>query len=124
MTPSPGLLNVLSHIPVLLAHLTGVVVAGVLLVKRERQSAPAVLALTGFGLLVLLDLFGFVRGPLIAFIIQRIAVGVRLAASGVGCCCSVVDVVATACLIVALWKALSQDDILEGSLGDDEDQGI
>ena len=124
MIPSLGLLNVLSHIPTLLVHLVGVVVAVVLLVKRERPSAPAVLALTGFGLLVLLDALGFVRGPLIAFITQRTAVGVRLAASGVGCCCSGLDVVATACLIVALWKGLSQGDNLEGSLGDDEDQGV
>ncbi|MFW6082739.1 MAG: hypothetical protein ACOC8C_01655 [Chloroflexota bacterium] len=121
---NPGFVSILPSVPVLLAHLVGVVIAVILLVKRRGGSTPAVLALAGFGLLLLLDGAGFLRGPLIASIAQRTAAGIRLAAAGVGCCCSVVDVTAMICLMAAVWKALSQVSVQGSSLGEDEDQGI
>ncbi len=107
MTRLPGLFNVLPALPTLLAHLAGVVVAIVLLVRQRERSLPPILAVVGFGLLFVIDLANFARGPLINLISQRTAAGVRAGVTGVGCCCSIVDVAATVCLIIALTQALS-----------------
>jgi hypothetical protein len=90
-----------------LAHLAGVVVAIVLLVRQRERSLAPILAVAGFALLLLTDLATFAQGPLINLISHRTAAGFRLVVTGVGCCCSVVDVAAIACLIVALAQALS-----------------
>ncbi|MBS3784271.1 MAG: hypothetical protein KGY78_07495 [Anaerolineae bacterium] len=104
----PGFLNMLPAIPVLLAHLAGVVVAVILLLRQERKWIPAMLALMGFGLLLVLDVGNFVRGPLARFLSRRTVAGVPSAVAGVGCCCSIVDAAAMVCLIVAIWQAFSR----------------
>lgn len=103
----PGSIQLLPAIPILLAHLAGVVVAIVLVVRRKERPIPAILAAVGFGLLLALDVANFAREPLIGFIGHRTAAGVRLTVTSVGCCCSAVDVAATVCLIIAMAQALS-----------------
>lgn len=105
MRQAAGLVNLLPAIPVLLAHLGGVVAAVILLVRQEKRNTPALLALIGFGLLVVLDLANLARGPLIRLLSHRAAVGARLTVAGVGCCCSIVDVAGIVCLIVAIGLA-------------------
>ena len=105
MTRVPGFANLLPLLPTLLAHLTGVAVAIILLVRLESRRTPAVFALLGFALLSILDLANVARGPLIRLLSHRTVSGIRLASVGVGCCYSVFDVVAVVCLIVAIWQA-------------------
>ncbi len=100
----PWYAMILPMLPVLLVHLAGVVVAVILLVRRG--GTPAILALVGFGVLFLSDLVGLGRGPLIGALAGQTRQLV-LVSSGVNCCCSVVDVAAIVCLIVALWQAVS-----------------
>ncbi|MGD8996551.1 MAG: hypothetical protein PVH80_00455 [Anaerolineae bacterium] len=107
MRPVPALLNLLPTIPVLLAHLAGMVAATILLVRQQGKRAAATLALIGFGLLVILDLANSAQGPLIRLLSRQTATGVRLAHISVICCCSLLDVAAIVCLIVAIWQAMS-----------------
>jgi len=104
MLEQPWYVMILPMLPLLLAHLAGVVVAIVLLVRRG--GAPAILALVGFGILFLANLASLGRGPLIGALAEQTRRFV-LVSSGVNCCCSVVDVAAIVCLIVALWQAVS-----------------
>ena len=99
-------LAVLPVLLILLAHLAGLVVSIILLVRHKGTAA--VLALIGFAVRLILDLASFGRPSLTRLLAQRGGVRGFLAAStGVGCCCSVIDVVAIVCIIVALWQALS-----------------
>jgi hypothetical protein len=98
---------VLPLLPALLAHLVGVVVAIILLARVERSRTPALFSLLGFALLSILDLANVARGPLIRLLSHRTVSGIRLASVGVGCCYSFFDVVAVACLIIAIWQAMS-----------------
>ncbi len=96
----------LPMLPILLAHLAGVVVAVILLVRH--RGTPSILALVGFAVLLLLDLLNFAREPLIRFLSSR--VGMRqfvLVNTSVGCCCSIFNIIAVVCLIVAIWQAVS-----------------
>ena len=107
MYQQPWYLILLPALPILLTHLAGAIVAVILLVRQEQKSTSAILALIGFGVLFILDLAEFGRGPLVGWV-GRQAVRQFLAINaGVGCCCSVFDVAATVCLIVALWQAVS-----------------
>ncbi|OQY21835.1 MAG: hypothetical protein DRJ03_19185 [Chloroflexi bacterium] len=93
-------------LPILLAHLAGVVVAVILLTRH--RGTPAILALVGFAVLFLLDLASFAREPLIRFLSSQ--VGMRqfvLVNTSVGCCCSIFNIIAVVCLIIALWQAVS-----------------
>ena len=99
-------LAVLPTLPILLVYLAGVVVSIILLIRHK--STPAILALVGFAILLLLGLVGFGRAPLINALarqggMQRVAT----VSTSVGCCCSVIDVAAIACLIVAIWQAVA-----------------
>ena len=107
MARLPGSIGLLPAIPILLAHLAGVVVAVVLLLRPRERPIAATLAAVGFGLLLALDVGNFARGPLTSLVARRTAAGVRLIVTGLGCCCSVVDVAATVCLIIAIAQALS-----------------
>jgi len=107
MAQVPGFVNLLPLFPTLLAHLAGVVVAVVLLVRFERRRTPAILALLGFALLAILDLASAAQGPLIRLLSRRTVSGIRLASVGIGCCYSIFDVAAAACLIIAIWQATS-----------------
>ncbi len=109
------LINVLPGIPIVLAHLAGVVVAIVLLVRQRRKTVPAVLALAGFGLLLVLDLANFARGPVIRQLLHWMVVGDRATAIGVRCCCGIFDVAGIVCLIIALWQATSGAGVEGGS---------
>jgi hypothetical protein len=62
----------------------------------------------GFALLSVLDLVNLAQGPLIRLLTHRTATGARLAVTGVGCCYSIFDVAAVACLIIAMWQAMSR----------------
>jgi len=104
----PGFLNMLPAIPVLLAHLAGLVVALIFFLRQERKSIPSILALMGFGLLLVLDVAKFAQGPLVRFLSRRTVAGVPSAVAGVGRCCSIVDAAAVVCLIVAIWQAFSR----------------
>jgi len=103
---APWYVTVLPVLPILLVHLAGVVVAIILLTRRG--GTPAILALVGFGVSLILDLASFGRAPLTGFLARQ--VGVRqflLVNTSVGCCCSVFNVLAVVCLIVAIWQAVS-----------------
>ena len=108
MMQLPGLVNLLPSIPILAAHLAGVVAAALLLARQRERSIPAVLALIGFGVLLILDVARLAQGPLINLIVHRTAGGVRLAVAGVNCFCSIFDAAATVCLIIAMWQALTK----------------
>jgi len=100
--------SVLPMLPVLLARLAGIVVAIILLVRRRTTSA--ILALIGFGVLFVVSLAGLGRNPLVGLLVRRGGVGQRqlpIVSTGLGCCCSILDLVAIVCLIVALWQASS-----------------
>ncbi|RLC62961.1 MAG: hypothetical protein DRI48_08965 [Chloroflexi bacterium] len=110
MFQQPWYLNVLPLLPILLVYLAGIVVAIVLLVRH--RGTPAILALIGFGVLFVVALASLVKGPLVGVLGQQLARQMRMSQfwavnAGLGCCCSVLDVIAIVCLIVAIWQALS-----------------
>lgn len=103
---NPWYVTVLPMLPILLAHLAGVVVAVLLLTRRG--GTPAILALVGFGVSFILDLASFGRGPLVVFLGRQVGMRQFVALStGVGCCCGLLNLIATVCLIVAIWQAVS-----------------
>jgi hypothetical protein len=56
---------------------------------------------------LILDLASFAQGTLIRFLSRRTAAGIGFAHISVACCCSVFDIAAIVCLIVAIWQAMS-----------------
>ena len=97
---------ILPVLPVLLAYLGGAIVALILVIRQ--RSLPAILALIGFTVLAAMVLFNFLRAPVIEFMVRRGPFRhLGLAHASLGCCCSVFDVAAIACLIIALWQALT-----------------
>lgn len=90
-----------------LAHLAGLVVAVILLVRR-RGTAP-ILATAAFALLVLLDAARIVQTALLPAIAQQIrSPRVLPWIGGVAtCCCGFFDLVAWGCLIAAIWMGMS-----------------
>jgi hypothetical protein len=107
MRPMPALFSLLPTIPVLLVHVAGMVVATILLVRRQGRRTAGILALIGFALLVIFDLAAFAQGMLIRLLSRQRAIGIRLAHISVGCFCNILDVAAVVCLIVAIWQAMS-----------------
>jgi hypothetical protein len=92
----------ISRIAVLLAHLVGLVVAVILLARSKHRAA--LLATVGFGLLALIGVAQIVLAlPPVSGELVRTAWLIW----ALNCCCSVLDVVAAACLIVAIWQAVS-----------------
>lgn len=110
MRPISGFTNLLPAIPVLLAHVAGMVVATILVLRPKTKRTAGLLALSGFALLVILDLAEFAQGPLIRLLSNRTARGIRLAHVSVGCCCSAVDIAAIVCLIVAIWQTMLRNE--------------
>ena len=94
---------IIPYLAALLAHLAGLVVAIILLVRS--RTTPAVLSVVGFALLALFDLVQFVLGlpPVFQAIIWRSTAWLWV----INCCCSIFDVAAIVCLIVAIWQAIS-----------------
>lgn len=91
----------------IVAHLAGLVVAIMLLVRKKGTAA--VLAAVAFGLLILLDIgyildLAFLREALGRAI--RSARGLAWATGGLNCCCGLFDLIAVGCLIAALWIGL------------------
>lgn len=107
MTPAAGFFSLLPAIPVLLVRLAGMVVAIILLVRRQGSRTAGLLALVGFAVLLILDLASFSQATLVRFLSRRMAAGIRFAHISVACCCSAFDTAAMVCLIVAIWQAMS-----------------
>ncbi|MGD8244203.1 MAG: hypothetical protein PVG25_01475 [Anaerolineae bacterium] len=107
MRSLPAFFTWLPAIPVLLAHLAGMVVATILLLRQQGKRTAGGLALIGFALLVIFDLASFAQGTLIRLLSRQTALGVRLAHISVSCCCNILDIAAIVCLIVAIWQATS-----------------
>ena len=106
--------SVIPALPLLLVHLVGVIVAVILLVRH--RSTPAILATIGFVVLLVWHLSTFGTEPMARMLIEA---GVRpagVAITTVGCCCSVLNVIAVVCLIIAIWQAVT------GATGRDEDK--
>jgi hypothetical protein len=83
------------------------VVAIILLARRQGSRTAGLLALISFALLLILDLVSFAQGAFIRFLSRRMATGIRFAHISVACCCSIFDAAAIVCLIVAIWQATS-----------------
>ncbi len=97
---------ILPVLPILLAYLGGVVVALILVIRQ--RSLPAILALIGFTVLAAMVLFNLFRAPVVEFMARRRPFrGLGVSHAILGCCCSVFDVAAIVCLIIALWQALT-----------------
>ena len=92
------------HVVALLMHLTGLVVAIFLLVRAKGRAA--ILAAVGFALLVLISIGQIVLTlPPVGREFYR--VGGQWSVWVYNCCCSIFDIAAVACLIVAIWQAVS-----------------
>jgi hypothetical protein len=88
-----------------LAHLAGVVVAIILLVRKKGTAA--VLALIAFVLLLLLDVGRILQLAASVRMVRLFTQAPRAlpwAQAGLGCCCGVLDLAAIICLVIALWK--------------------
>ncbi len=97
----------------LLAHLAGLVVAIILLVRVK--GTPTILATVAFGLLLIQDVGGIMRMTFLDQYIVR-QMGFRTiswAMGGLGCCCNLFNLAAFVCLIVALWQALTGQTVEE-----------
>ena len=103
---------ILQVIPVFLAHLAGVVVAVLLLTRRG--GTPAILALVGFAVSAVVDIPRIVF-PLIQTRFFTMAPDTfRTVTTGMtvtGCCCSVLDVGAVVCLIIAIWQTMQAEGL-------------
>ncbi len=98
----PGYATLIPHVAALLAYLVGLVIAIILLVRAKGTAA--ILAVVGFALLILISIGQIVLSlpPVIRELYRAMwAVWV------LNCCCSLLDVAAVACLIVAIWQAVS-----------------
>ncbi|MDY7078662.1 MAG: hypothetical protein SXV54_17245 [Chloroflexota bacterium] len=106
MFQQPWYVTILPLLPILLVHLIGTVAAIILLVRS--RSTPAILSLIGFGILFIVDIANLGRSSLIGPLTRRMSKSeFWIANAGAGCCCSIFDVAAIVCLIVAIWQAVS-----------------
>jgi hypothetical protein len=106
-----GLHSLWFVLPRWLALLAGTVIATVLVIRR--RSLPAVLALVGFGSMLLLSIVGSVWDLyLIDLFIEtesfvQFGIGFRLIRVGSSLCCSTLVALSYIALIVGLWKAVT-----------------
>ena len=103
MVPMFSYAGLIPHVAALLAYLAGLAAAIILLVRAKGRAA--ILAAVGFALLALVSV-GQIVLALPSVNVQFIRVGQWLAWV-LNCCCSMFDVAAIACLIVAIWQAVS-----------------
>lgn len=95
--------SLITPIGAMLAHLAGLVVAIILLVRVK--GTPAILAAVGFALLTLISLAQIIlRIPAVITSLYR---GPRWIGWPLNCCCGLLDVAAVVCLIVAIWQAVA-----------------
>ena len=94
--------GVIPHVAALLAYLAGLVVAIILLIRTKSRAAT--LALIGFALLMLIAL-----GQIVLVVPRLIPeLGqVQWLVWVLSCCCSLLDLAAIGCLIVAIWQAVT-----------------
>lgn len=91
------------HVVALLMHLAGLVVAIFLLVRAKGRAA--ILAAVGFALLVLISI-GQIALTLPPVSREFYRVGGQWSVWVYNCCCSIFDIAAIVCLIVAIWQAV------------------
>lgn len=103
----------LIRILLILAHLAGLVVAVILLVRR-KGTAP-ILATAAFALLVLLDAAQIVQKALLSASARQIRAPRVLPWIGGGatCCCGFLDLVAWGFLIAAIWIGMGGPESAE-----------
>ncbi len=97
-------LSWIARILIILAHLAGLVV-GILLLVRKKGT-PAILATVAFGLLFVLDIARILQSDVIVprLLLRRLSAGgYPWALGGFNCCCGLFDLIAIGCLIAALW---------------------
>ena len=92
--------TLIPHAVAMLAHLAGLAIAIFLLVRTKSKAA--ILAAVGFGLLALVDL-----GQIVQSVLPLGGQLSRWLPWVLSCCCSMFDLAAIVCLIVALWQAVS-----------------
>ncbi len=107
---APVWTQTLVRILLVLAHLAGLVVAVILLVRR-KGTAP-ILATAAFALLVILDAAQIVQTALLPTIARQIRAPRVLPWIGGGatCCCGLLDLVAWGCLIAAIWMGIGRPE--------------
>ncbi len=90
----------------ILAHLAGLIVAIILLVKHKGTAA--ILATVAFALLFIQDIGAIVRLAFLNDLLfrQMAPRALRWVTGGLNCCCSLLDLAGIICLIVALWQAV------------------
>jgi hypothetical protein len=94
---------IIPYLAALLAHLAGLVAAIILLIRS--RTTPALLSVVGFAVLAMFDVFQFVLGMPPVFEVWAPSAMAWLWI--INCCCSVFNVAAIACIIVAIWQAIS-----------------
>lgn len=89
-----------------LAHLAGLVVAIILLVRHKGTAA--ILATIAFALLFIQDIGTIARMAFLDDLVfrQMAPRALRWATGGLNCCCGVLDLAGIICLIVAIWQAV------------------
>lgn len=105
---TPVWTQTLIRILLLLAHLAGLVVAVILLVRR-KGTAP-ILATAAFALRVLLDAAQMVQTALLPAIALRVPRALPWIGGDATCCCGFLDLVAWGCLIAALWMGMGGEE--------------
>ncbi|MCX7855062.1 MAG: hypothetical protein N2556_03645 [Anaerolineae bacterium] len=107
---APVWTQTLIRILLILAHLAGLVVAVLLLVRR-KGTAP-ILATAAFALLVILDAARIVETAIAPTIIRQIRAPRVLPwiGGGMNCCCGFLDLAAWGCLIAALWIGMGRPE--------------
>ncbi len=110
MSPIPQFLQYIPRVILTLAHLAGLIVAIMLLMRKK--GTPAILATVAFGLAFVMDIGQMLQNLAIAPMLFR-QLGYdsgTYALFGLNCCCGLFDLIAVACLIVALWQALAHKE--------------
>jgi hypothetical protein len=91
------------YVAAMLAYLAGLVVAIFLVVRAKGRAA--ILAAVGFALLTLVSIGQIVLAlPSVSREFYRVGLWLVWV---LNCCCSIFDIAAIACLIVAIWQAMS-----------------
>lgn len=117
----PTWIQTLVRILLILAHLAGLIVAVILLVRR-KGTAP-ILATAAFALLVILDAARIIETRLLPAIARQVRAPRVLPWIGgsTTCCCGLLDLIAWGCLIAAIWMGMGPQ---AGELPGTEQEGI